>query len=412
MPNGHPAPPAPGDAAPDRAGGVRGVQLAGEALLAAALVFAASCLVQTPFTQGFSFGLTYQAMAEQPFAWQGLFPHRVLLPLLAHATGLTGPHFHLAAHGTALLFLILVHIAARRFGAGPLDALLATAVAGFGGAVQLYKSHVGYPDALSFAGLLGAVLLLRHPMLCWLVTLLSAFAHEQAFFFAPLLWWLRCHHTGAPWHRDLPWLAGIAVAYGAFRWYVAAHTTPAAIAPGYYFGNGYFPLGFLGVLYLATVQVVLVFGPFVPLLGWLGATRRAAWERTAVWLLLAGIVGIYGVAHDFNRFVNFLFLPLLVACVRWTTDGRRRLVLVAMVALQALSSHLVLMPITERFYLPMAECQCLTGEPAKLPLLVTYVLPRVWPWVAGAVVLLAALLALGVHLARRGVQPVSARTAV
>lgn len=387
------------------------------ALLALAIgvgAFALSCLVERPLGHGFSFGLTYQQMSVEPLAFEGLFPHRVLLPLLANLLGLSGPSFHYAAHGSAALLLVLVAFTAQRLGTNLLDTALLTVACALGGATQLYKSHVGYPDSLSFSLLLAAGLAIRHGPLAWGLLLLGAFAHEQVLFFAPCLWWLRCRLAGTPARGELGPLLAILAVYAAFR-FAIHHDAGNAVAPHYYFGNGYFPLGFVGVLYLAMVQVVLVFGLQLPALTFAYRTGLAApraarphWQRPALWLYVAAIVGIYAVAHDFNRFVNFLFLPLLLA---WRELLRRpggRLLLVAALLVQVVVTRHLLMPVVQAFFAPMAECGCLTGVPSELQKLVTYVLPRVWPYVAGAALLLVALLAGGAWLARRQNRPAGA----
>jgi hypothetical protein len=379
------------------------------ALLAGPAAWALSCLVERPLGHGFSFGLTYQQMSNAPFALGGLFPHRILLPLLGNLTGLSGPDFYLAAHASAVLLLVLVAFAAVRFGAGWLDASLLTLACALGGATQLYKSHVGYPDSLSFALLLGAMLTVRTAVWPWVLMLLGALAHEQTLFFAPCLVWLRLALGGSTLRREaLPALA-IVVLYAGFRWWIHGDAKDD-LEPQYYFNNGYFPLGFVGVLYLAMVQVVLVFGiqlialPFAHRMGVqapAAPTDRPNWQRPALWLYLLAILAIYAVAHDFNRFVNFLFLPLLVA---WRELLRRpygRAVLVSAMVVQIAVTKFAVMPIVQTFFAPMAECGCLTGVPKELQKLVTFVLPRVWPYVAGAALLLAGLLAAGVALARR-----------
>jgi hypothetical protein len=376
--------------------------------------FALSCLVERPLGHGFSFGLTYQQMSVDPLAFEGLFPHRVLLPLLANLLSLSGPSFHYAAHGSAALLLVLVALTAQRLGTNLLDTALLTLACALGGATQLYKSHVGYPDSLSFVLLLAAVLAVRHGPLAWGLLLLGAFAHEQVLFFAPFLVWLRCRVAGARPRGELGPLLAVVAVYALFRLAIH-HDDGKAVAPHYYFGNGYFPLGFVGVLYLAMVQVVLVFGLQLPALTYAYRaglqTPRAAqphWQRPALWLYVAAIVGIYAVAHDFNRFVNFLFLPLLFG---WRELLRRpggRLLLVASLLAQVVVTRFVVMPVVQVFFAPMAECGCLTGVPSELQKLVTYVLPRVWPHVAGAAVLLGLLLAGGGWLARRQNRPAGA----
>lgn len=379
------------------------------ALLIAAAVFWLSCLVETPGTNGFSFGLTYQKMSVAPFEWRDLFPHRILLPAFAHLLGLDGARFYLAAHGSAALLLAMVFWAARRLGCDLVDSALLTLACGLGGATQLYKSHVGYPDSLSFVMLLAAALSVRNGAALWIFTLFGALAHEQVLFFVPVLLWLRRALAGADWRRDGAAAAAVVVAYGAFRWYVHDHAADD-IPPSYYFGNGYFPLGFLGVLYLALVQVVLVFGvqlvalPFAYRHGaanppaMVGGERR--WQRPALLLYLLAILGIYLVAHDFNRFVNFLFLPLLWSWRELLRRGGGRGLLLAALVLQVLVSRYAVMPVAQHFYAPMVACNCLTGVPRDLQKLTTVVLPQVWPWVLAAALLLIALMAWGWRLGR------------
>jgi hypothetical protein len=370
-----------------------------EAVLVAAAVFWMSCWVEAPAHHAVSFGDTYRKMADHPFAFAEMFPHRPLLPMLANLLGLVGDQFWKAAEGTAVLLLVVVHVAARRWGAAFLDAVLVTAAAGLGGATQLYKSQVGYPDSLTFTFLLGSVVAIRSAGLCWSLQFVSLFAHEQAMFFWPLLLLLRRRCAGASLLRDVPWLLGTAVLYGAFRVWLAGRA-PAGITPGFYFGNGYFPLGFLGVLYLSMIQAVLVFGPTLPLLGWGWERRRADWERTAMLLLLAGIVGIYLLAHDFDRFVNFLFLPLLVAQVRFLRDMRSRAILLGMLAAQAFVTRYVLLDVAKALAEPVIACGAAVGDPARLYLLITCALPRIWPAVLLFAVLLVLLVGAGAVAAR------------
>jgi len=370
-----------------------------EAAVVAAAVFYVSCLVEAPGRAGFSFGATYQRMAEDPFAFRYEFPHRPLLPLLAHVLGLTGTRFWIASQGTSVLLLVVAHVAARQFGARFVDAVLVTAAVGLSGVTQLYKSHVGYPDSLTCTFLLASVLLHRHTAWCWGLQALSVFAHEQAFFFWPFLLMVRRHRAGVPLRRDLPAMLAIAAVYAAFRVWLAQRA-PEGITPGFYFGNGYFPLGFLGVLYLAMMQAVLSFGPTLPLLGWLWARPREEWERRALLLLAAGIVGIYMIAHDFNRFVNFLFLPLLGAEVRFLRQCGARPVLAGMLVVQVLVTLYVATPVSRAVAEHVMACGAI-GAPANLRLLMTCVLPRVWPTVLLFVVILVALLGAGAVWARR-----------
>jgi hypothetical protein len=385
---------------------------AGEALAAGAATWFLSCVAEWPKTAPFSFGQTFAAMADHPLGvvangvrtFEGLFPHRVLLPLLANLLGLTGDRFHLAAHGTAVLLLVAVHWCARRLGAGHVDALLVTAAVAFGGATQTYKSHVGYPDSLSFTLLLLAAMAVRSGPWFWSLNLLSAFAHEQVFFFVPLLLLLRRKLAAADWRGDALGLGVMAGVYGLFRLWIGAHAS-GAMAPGSYFGNGYFPLGFLGVMYFALVWCVLMFGTMLPVLAWAVLHRRAAWEPWALALLVAGITGIYAVAHDFNRFVNFLFLAVLIASLRWLSSGASRRVFVALLLAQLAVTRFAMMPVVVHFFAVMERCGCrLGGAEAELQKLITCVLPQTWPEGATFFALSAALLFAGRFLPPRVVQ--------
>src|SRR5262249_16319141 len=264
-----------------------------------------------------------------------------------------------------------------------LDALLVTAAIAFGGATQTYKSHVGYPDSLSFTLLLLAAMAVRSGPWFWLLNRLGAFAHEQVFFFVPLLLLLRRKLAAADWRADALGLGVTIGVYGSFRLWLGAHAS-GAIAPGSYFGNGYFPLGFLGVIYLATVWCVLMFGTMLPVLAWAFVHRRAAWEAWALALLVAGITGIYAVAHDFNRFVNFLFLAVLSASLRWLESGayRVRVAFGALLLAQLAVMGFAVMPVAREFAAVMFQCGCVGGSEADLQKLMTCVLPQMWPAVA------------------------------
>src|SRR5580765_5147231 len=189
---------------------------AGEALAAAAATWLLSCIAEEPGKVPFSFGATFAAMAEHPLGvvdngvrtFGGLFPHRVLFPLLAHLLG--------ARH---------------------VDALLVTAAVAFGGATQTYKSHVGYPDSLSFTLLLLAAMAVRSGPGFWSLNLLGAFAHEQVFFFVPLLLLLRRKLAAADWRGDALGVGVMAGVYGLFRLWLGWHAK-GAMEPGSYFGNG------------------------------------------------------------------------------------------------------------------------------------------------------------------------------
>lgn len=368
-------------------------------MVCGALAFWLSCLDQPPLDRGFSFGLTYQQMSSTPWDWHGLFPHRILLPLLAHWLQLDGERFYLAAHGSAVALLMAIAFVALRLRAKPWQALLLTVAAAVGGATQLYKSHVGYPDSLSFLLLLLALWQVRRPILPWLLLTLAAFTHEQVLFFLPCVLCLRHHLAARTLRHDWPALLVLGTVYGGFR--IGIHLAATAeLPPQYYFSNGYFPLGFLGVLYLAMVQTLLVFGSQLPALAY-RARQANAWQRRALWLYLLAILGIYAMAHDFNRFVNFLFLPLLLAWLPTLNQQHGGWLLLAAIVAQVFTNHWLIMPVTQALYAPMAECNCLTGVPSELQKLVTFVLPRVWPQVAVSGLCLLLLLGLGYWLGAR-----------
>jgi hypothetical protein len=281
------------------------------ALLAGGVAFAISCLLLSPNRAVFSFGETFAAMSNDPFAWRGLFPHRVLGPLAAWALGLSGDRYWLFAHGTVVLFLAVVAGVARSRGASPFGSLLLAAAIAVTGAAEVYKGLVGYPEPLAFALLLLAAASAHHAVRCWTFAFLALLNHEGALFFWPWLAWLRVLAAGGVRPVDLV-TGGVSLAgYLAIRWAILSAApqpthgsevyTPASLAE-------------TAAMWATTAVGAVVYFGLVPLLlAWHAAAHGWRVAAGPLLLALAAVLAMTALATDMPRFVGYLALPATFA---------------------------------------------------------------------------------------------------
>lgn len=386
------------------------------ALLAGALVYLGSELLVPAGTQCFSFGLDYQILSADPFAFGGQLPHRMLGPLLAWLIGLGGAEFPQFMRLCSVLLLATVFWFVGRERNG-MDATLATCAVAVSGAVQTYKTVVGFPDQLSFALLLLALAAVRTPVLFWALNGLSLLNHEMLLFFLPWLLWQR-RLAGISLLRDGVGLAIVGAFYAGFRLWVGAHVPQATLDANWYAGKSLFPLGTLWLWLLSFVYWVIDFGPLLAVVAFgAWATPRRGYS-IGLALLCSGIFAIYAVVYvyDFFRFGSALCVPLVLAAMRLLDAKSGRAVFLALIVLSAIAfalwhpaaSQLVGRP---QGYVQVYDIDRITIETCALPdgtvdftRLFTGVVPRIWPLLAGLAVELAALVALGYWLARRNGQ--------
>ncbi|MBK8097088.1 MAG: hypothetical protein IPK26_08275 [Planctomycetes bacterium] len=293
-------------------------RVVGRLLVAAIVAFAAlraSDLLQPPSPTPFpGHGAAFAAMSVDPLAFAGGFPQRILAPLLAHLVGLDGARFPLFQQLCSGLLLAVVFLCCRARGAGIGGAIAITVAIAGTGAVQVYKLLAGYSDSLNLVLLLIAAQCGHRPVVFWGSVLLAAFSHEMVFFFAPWLLWHR-HRHGGVWWRELSVLLAIAGLYKGWRMYVAAVATGQAFDATYYVSNNFFPLGTAWLWGCLLLMWLVLYGPLLLVFVWAWRTDALGWGRLGPLLFLAGMAVMFVFAYDVQRFCNFIFVPLALACV-------------------------------------------------------------------------------------------------
>lgn len=307
-------------------------------LLVGIALFLLTNLVEPAVPATLNFGSDYAQMAQNLTGFVGSFPHRILAPLLARGADEMAHWFGGAvaywqfAHACTVLFLATLFAGAHLLGAKLWQALLLATVIGFTGAVQLYKGHVGYPEPITFALLLGSVLAVRRPGLFWSLQFLNVMHHEQILFFWPWLCWWRQQH-GARWRDDAIGALVVLGLYAGWRYYTGAHAqAPLLLTLDHYLGLKYFPVGTLGLAALNLTGTFIFFGALPVVVVWHAGV--GGWRRVGLPLLLflLGQHAMFGVAHDVYRFTCFLFLPLLFAGLELMSRRGGALVLSALAA--------------------------------------------------------------------------------
>lgn len=282
------------------------------------------------FHRQLAFHTQWVLMSEDPFAFVGQFPHRLLSPFLAHLVGLDGERFFTFTELCSVLLLALVFHTARVRGARPFDALLVAIAIGSTGALQIYKvQFAGYVDNLGFALFLLALLAVRHTPVFWSLFLLNLLNHEVAFFFAPWFLFVRWQ-AGARWTTDAIALLAVGGLYFAWRQYVGAHATQWSYNAGYFLDNAFVPYTFAWLWLLAGVHWLVRFGPLLTVLVWHGSRPRPDHERWHTLLIGGSALGVFFFAYDVMRHSNLLFVPLLIASVRFLDGSLRARVLYAL----------------------------------------------------------------------------------
>lgn len=370
------------------------------ALAVALAVFAASHLLEPISRQPFNFGVEYAAMSRDPLAFVGMFPQRVLSPLLAWLLGLGGDRYWLFAHGTSVLLMTVIAAAVVLRGGGWFMAVTTTAALAGTGAVVVYKNHVGYPDEVTFLLLLGSVLAVRRPWLFWLLQAANVLNHEQILFFWPWLL-LLCWREGGPRRPHLVGAVVVVLAYAGFRLWVGAVAPAQHLDTNYYREHHYFPVGTLGLSLLAVCALGIYFGLLPVVMFWHACVD--GWRRVGSSLLLFGlcIVGIFTVAHDVYRFASFVFLPIVLAAARvgQLANGRGRLAWLLLAASTPVAVWLQIRPgsIFEHLVVHIFDCGCFDN----MPRIVTCLVPRLWYVFVAYAAVLGVAAAVGCWLARR-----------
>jgi len=290
-------------------------------------------------------GQRFAEMAQDPFAFTGHFPQRLLWPLLAWLAakvGIGAVAFSQVCNG--LLLTTVFWFVLRRTGQF-FDGLLVAAVVAVSGAVLVYKPMACMSDSLSLTTFVLLVHFAPRALVFWPLVLVSALAHEMVFFFWPWLLYLRCRNGGV-WWRDGLFLAATLGAYLLFR-----SQTTASYGTSYYLDNAFwFPWCMPAMWSLWAFVVLVEFGPLLTLVSWgLGrdgalAARDALGGRWGPWLYLAGVLPLMILAYDVMRFATFAFLPVMLAATAMVRQRGGRVV-VSVLVLAAAASYRWLHPI-------------------------------------------------------------------
>jgi hypothetical protein len=283
-------------------------------------------------------GERFAAMAADPLAFDGAFPHRVLWPLLARgaaACGLDAVGFSALCNG--LLLAVVCHVVRARAGRA-VDGLLAAAAVAASGGVLVYQTMACFSDPLNLALLLLAAHWAARPARLWGCVLVGALSHELMLFFVPWLSWLRLRHGGS-WRRD--GLAGalVVAAYGGWRLFVAAQAPPGGYGAGYYVENNFWAPWLLPALLALWLLVAIVeFGPLLAVVaaGWRVGLSSVG-GRAGLSLFVAGVLPLLWFAYDVMRFAALLAVPLALCAADLLRAGghRARIALVALVTAAA-----------------------------------------------------------------------------
>ncbi|MBL8748971.1 MAG: hypothetical protein JNK78_07415, partial [Planctomycetes bacterium] len=280
----------------------------GVAMAIAVAVYLFSCLLVAPKPESVGFGLEWQRMAGDPFGLSGLFPHRLLAPLLAWLLGFGSEHYVGYVRGLHVVMLTCGVLYARRLGTTRLDAALIAIAVAVTAPVQMYKWHwVSYCDPLSYSLFLIAAMCVRHTTVFWVLFFFNLTTHELAAFMLPWCWYLR-RCSGAPWRVDAAWVTAVFGTYAAYYFLVRHFAVQHTFSYDFFVENPLLPFGAIAIWAMAMTHWLLAFGPVLAVLGWHWHTAANVRERWQLWLVVAGIVAILGIAFDWMRHANLILL--------------------------------------------------------------------------------------------------------
>jgi len=295
------------------------------AVFAGVVLLWASNLLVAPATVPFpGHGERFVAMVDDPLAFRGEFPQRVLWPLLAHVVGWLGVGALAFSHACNAALLVVVMLFARSRGLGWLDTmLLGVAIAGTG-AVQVYKQITCYSDSLNLLLMVAMVGLAHRQVWFWGLALLASFSHENVFFFTPWFFWLRWQQ-GAPLRAEVPWFLGAFALHVVWRLSVSAVSGGGSYGFLYYLQNNFWVPWLLPALWFLWLLVTLAeFGPLLAVLVWGARTQ----QRTAVGLALfvGSVLLLMVLGYDVMRWAAFFVVPLVMLGSDLLRRARGRLV--------------------------------------------------------------------------------------
>jgi hypothetical protein len=364
------------------------------ALAIGAAVFAASCLLATPVLRPSGMGEEFAAMAADPFALGGNFPHRMLGPLLGYCLGLGGERYWIFHHAVVVVMLALMAGGALARGASPSRAAwLTVALCGAGG-IQAYKAAVGYADPLTFTLLIAAALGAAHAAIFWPLILGALLNHELSSLFVPWLVYVR--HTAASGlgQRDFAGAVLVTAAYAGFRAVVAAARPTGTWDTKFFLSQASLSVDTLAMWLLLTVVVVISNGPLLIALCWQLFDRAITSARIAAGVFVVGIYGTAIAALDIWRFAGLPIVPIYFAGLALLQRPRGLAVLLVLGGLTMATSDLQF-----RVFERLIEQVVAVNARGEQHIVLT-VERELWPLFAGYLVGLAAMVFLGHRLAR------------
>ena len=325
-----------------QAGRIR-ASIAGEWLVAATVgcgLLLLSNLIVAPAAEPFpGHGERFAAMAQDPFAFAGEFPQRILWPILAWLFAFVGVGpvaFSSVCNGA--LLAVVFWFARSRTGSVRSAFLVASATAA-SGAVLVYKPMMCFSDTLNLLLLVLLVHFANRAKVFWPLVVLTAFSHELVFFFTPWLIYLRLKNGGRFWAEVGFWGVSVGV-YGAFRVVLKVFNLTGPYDSSYYFENAiWVPWGLPAIWMLWGFVVVVEFGPL--LIGMFFANRCGELARPSgmggrwwPWLYFPSLLALMLLAYDVMRFAPLVFPPVLLGLVALVAGPGGRGKLAAIVALQ------------------------------------------------------------------------------
>ncbi len=265
-------------------------------------------------------GQRFAAMAQDPLAFTGEFPQRILWPLLAWLfaqIGIGTVAFSSLCNGA--LLAVVFWFTRRRCGS-ILAALLVAAAIAASGTVLVYKPMMCFSDTLNLLLLVLLIHFADRAKVFWPLVVLTAFSHELVFFFTPWLVYLRVRNGGRLWPEVGLWGVSVGI-YGTFRIVLKVMDLTGPYDAAYYFKNAIWVPWALPVIWMLWGFVVLVeFGPL--LIGMFFAGRRGELAKPSgmggrwwPWLYFPSLLALMLLAYDVMRFAPLVFPPVLLGLV-------------------------------------------------------------------------------------------------
>jgi hypothetical protein len=358
-------------------------------------------------------GVRFATMAQDPFAFAGDIPQRILWPVLAwlFAQVGVGPVAFSSVCNGALLAVVFWF--ARRRTGSLVSALLVAAAIAASGTVLVYKPMMCYSDTLNLLLLVLLIHFADRAKVFWPLVVLTAFSHELVFFFTPWLIYLRLMNGGRLWPEVGLWSISVGI-YGTFRVVLKVLELTGSYDAASYFSNAlWVPWGLPAIWMLWGFVVVVEFGPL--LIGLVFAGRRGELAKPSgmggrwwPWLYFPSLLALMLLAYDVMRFAPLVFPPVLLGLVALVRSARGRGVLAAIVAVQIVC-YLWLHPVaseqggrhfTEVSQLVFAKMSLLASRtPGDAWTFTVVLLEHYWHYALAALAALVAIVSVGRLLA-------------